>query len=64
MKLILKIAWWLPGKFIHKWACRKRAELANKEQVDKRSHLRKLAKEWEKAFLQQGEQYIRRYKRN
>jgi hypothetical protein len=35
MKLILKIAYWLPGKTIHRWRCRQSAILANKETADR-----------------------------
>ena len=59
MKLILRIVWWLPGKTLYKWACKKRAELVNKEQADKASHLRDIAIDMEKAFIEQGKQYTR-----
>lgn len=51
MKLLLKIAYWLPGKTIHRWRCRQSAILANKETADR---LRKLVIERENFFIKTG----------
>jgi hypothetical protein len=54
MKLILRIAYWLPGKAIHRWRCRQSAILANKETADR---LNKMITEREQLFIETGKQY-------